>query len=397
MNQLIDAKVAQAITLLREFDLPVWIVQFARETYDNPQPVQSLAVGATVTWPAAFVVTAAGERIAIVGTGDVVGVESVGAYRTVTGYVRDIGPPLRQLLERLDPPRIGISTSVGDDSADNLTHGMYQVLGRLLQGTPFATRLVPADDVLVALRSRKLPVEVTRIREAIDGTNALFARIPPLLRPGLTERELARQMHAMIEQAGDGTAWDANVDPIVNFGPGSSFGHAAPGEIELAPGMLVHIDLGIKRNGYCSDLQRMWYLPCDDERGAPERVRHAFDTVVHSIRAGFETLRPGVAGWEVDAAARTVIREAGYPEPEFALGHQLGQTTHDGGALLGPRWPRYLNRPEMRIEEGMVFTLEFGLDSPAGQVGVEEDVLVTADGALYLSEPQSELRLLCHT
>jgi Xaa-Pro aminopeptidase len=80
-------------------------------------------------------------------------------------------------------------------------------------------------------------------------------------------------------------------------------------------------------------------------------------------------------------------------EGGFALGHQLGQSTHDGGCLLGPRWPRYGNRPEMTVEEGNVFTLEYALPSPAGTIGLEEDVVVTENGAEYLGTPQTELRL----
>lgn len=394
VNSVVIAKVQQAMSLLREFEMPVWIVQFARETYDNPQPVQELAVGTTVTWPAAFIITAEGDSIAIVGTGDVANVEGVGAYNTVTGYVHDVVPPLREALERLNPSRIGVSTSVSDDSADNITHGMYQVLCRALEDTPCGDRLSSAENVLIALRSRKLPVEVERIQASIESTLELFDLIEQMLRPGITESQVAREVHAAIGRQGMTAAWDSKHDPIVNFGPGAAFGHVAPSETELEPGMLIHVDLGIKQNGYCSDLQRMWYLRRDSEGAAPDEVQRTFDTVVRSMQAGFETLKPGVAGWEVDAVARAVIVNAGHPEPQFAFGHQLGQSTHDGGALLGPRWPRYLNRPEMRIEEGMVFTVEYSLSSPAGPIGVEEDVMVTADGARYLTPPQTKLTML---
>jgi Xaa-Pro aminopeptidase len=88
------------------------------------------------------------------------------------------------------------------------------------------------------------------------------------------------------------------------------------------------------------------------------------------------------------------MTDAGYEEPEFAFGHQLGQFAHDGGCLLGPRWPRYHSRPLMEVEAGNVFTLEFAVPTPAGTIGLEEDVLVTRAGAEYLSPPQTELRCL---
>lgn len=393
-DEFIAAKVQQAIGLLREFDIPAWIVHFARETYDHPEPVQHLAVGTTITWPAAFILTASGDSVAIVGTGDVANIRELGAYNEVIGYVKDVGPPLREALTKFDPAHIGISFSVDDDSADNLTHGMYLVLCEALKDTPYAERLIAADRPLVALRARKLPIEVDRIRQSIETTLALFDAVEQYLRPGVTEQGVADAVHGMLSDRGVKAAWDERYNPVVNIGPAFTAGHAAPGENALELGMLVHVDLGVKQDGYCSDLQRMWYMLRNGEESAPSEVTATFNTVLRSMQAGFEALRPGVQGWQVDAAARSVIVGAGYDEPEFALGHQLGQFAHDGGALLGPTWPRYRQRPYMQIEEGNVFTIEYALPSPAGTIGLEEDVLVTAGGAQYLSPPQTELRYL---
>ena len=123
-------------------------------------------------------------------------------------------------------------------------------------------------------------------------------------------------------------------------------------------------------------------------------MQRAFDTVLGSVRAGMETMRIGIEGWRVDEAARRLIVDAGYEEPQFALGHQLGQTTHDGGALLGPRWPRYGDRPIGKLEAGNIFTVEYGLTTSAGPIGLEEDVVVTESGPEYLSHPQTELTCL---
>ncbi|MBV9279032.1 MAG: aminopeptidase P family protein, partial [Chloroflexi bacterium] len=153
-DNLIKQKLAQASGLLRELEIPLWIVQFGRETYDHPQPVQRLAVGTTITWLAAFIVTAGGESVAIVGTGDVANVEAVGAYDLVLGYVQDIGPDLRRILHHYDPDRVALSYSVDDDSADNLTHGMYLMLRSCLEETPYGERLVSAESALGALRAR---------------------------------------------------------------------------------------------------------------------------------------------------------------------------------------------------------------------------------------------------
>lgn len=79
----------------------------------------------------------------------------------------------------------------------------------------------------------------------------------------------------------------------------------------------------------------------------------------------------------------------------FALGHQMGRACHDGGCLLGPRWERYGDRPNDRVEKDHVYTLEIGMSVPGyGRVSLEEDVVVTEDGCEFMAPPQRELILI---
>ena len=86
--------------------------------------------------------------------------------------------------------------------------------------------------------------------------------------------------------------------------------------------------------------------------------------------------------------------DSGYEEYLHALGHGLGRACHDGGTLLGPRWERYGDSPEGLVEVGNVFTLELGIQTEAGYVGLEEDVLVTEDGCVFLSSFQRQLMVI---
>ena len=116
---------------------------------------------------------------------------------------------------------------------------------------------------------------------------------------------------------------------------------------------------------------------------------------MESIERAKSVLKPGVQGVEVDRAAREFIVSRGYEEFPHALGHQVGRFAHDGTALLGPAWEKYASKPFERIEEGMVFTIEPRLTVPnRGVVTIEEMVVVTKDGAEWLSEPQKELWLI---
>ena len=121
----------------------------------------------------------------------------------------------------------------------------------------------------------------------------------------------------------------------------------------------------------------------------------AFATVRQAIEAARAAMRPGVLGKEIDAIARKVVTDAGYPEFLYATGHHLGRACHDGGGLLGPEWERYGDTPNRPLEAGHVYTVEPGLFVDGyGYMGLEEDVLVTDEGAIYLGAPQSEVILI---
>ncbi|MHC4698189.1 MAG: M24 family metallopeptidase, partial [Planctomycetota bacterium] len=132
------------------------------------------------------------------------------------------------------------------------------------------------------------------------------------------------------------------------------------------------------------------------ETQPPDAVCRAFDTVVAAIRAAAAVLEPGVVCWEVDAAARKTVVDAGYPEYQHGTGHQVGRSAHDGAGVLAPRWERYGQTPYMKAEAGNVFTLELGIENVdrCGYIGLEEMVVVTADGCKYLSNPQTSLPML---
>ncbi len=388
---LIREKVRQAIALLNEKGIDAWLT-FVRETEQTRDPVLDLILDLNVTWISAFILTAQGDRVAIVGRFDRENVAALEVWDPVIGYDESIRGPLVETLQRLNPREIAINYSENDPAADGLTHGMWCMLHRLLSGTPFVGRLISAEDLIGSLRGRKTPLELEAIRRAVETTERLFAEIGAFLRPGRTEREIQAFVHERMRAYGVEPAWDPDYCPIVAVGPKAPVGYAMPGDRRVAPGALVHVDLGIRQEGFCSDLQRVWYVLGEGETEPPPEVQRAFRAVWEAIQAGFQALRPGVRGWEVDAAARRALTGQGYPEYLHALGHHIGRTVHDGSTILGPRWERYGQTPYGVVEAGNVFTLELGVRVPGyGYVGLEEDVRVTPHGAEWISHPQAEL------
>jgi Xaa-Pro aminopeptidase len=382
---LLHEKADQAQALLGETGLDCWLT-FARETDIHPDPGIDLVVGAGVVRNSAFLFGAGGQRIAIVANFDTANIRANGVFTEVIGYDEDVRGPLLDALGRLAPRQIGLNYSLDDVTADGLTHGHWLLLNELLRDTPYASRLTSAAPLLARLRGRKSPTEVARIRKAVAETEDIVSLVTPRIRPGVSEQDLADFVHGEFARRELLPAWAADACPIVNSGPASEPGHARPSpDIRVEPGHLVHLDLGVKYGGYCSDLQRMWYVRRPGESGPPEDVRAAFAAVAQAIEAGAAVLRPGVRGYVVDAAARQVVVAAGYPEFKHGLGHGLGRAVHDGGTMLGPRWPCYGRTPEREVEAGNVFTLELGVKTAAGYVGLEEDVLVSAGGCEFLS------------
>lgn len=392
---MLEEKLAQVPAILQETGFDAWLL-FARESHTVHDPCFDLVVGGDVTWASAFLLTARGERIALVGSLDRAAVEMRGHYRELIGYVGGISGELRAVLARLDPQRIAINFSLDDTMSDGLTHGMYLTLVKALEGTPYAARLESSSPVVAALRGRKSAAEQARIRAACDETVAIFDRLTPRLRAGLTERELAGLIREEMDRVpGLSLAWDPDHCPAVFTGPESAGAHAGPTDRVIEPGHILNVDFGVRKDGYCSDLQRTWYLLRPGETAAPGPVQRGFDTIVESIRAAAAFLRPGVTGGEVDAVARGYITNRGYPEFPHALGHQIGRSAHDGAGLLCPRWERYGALPDLRVEAGQCYTLEPRLTVEGhGIATCEEIVAVTAEGCEWLSRPQDRLFLV---
>ena len=388
---IIQEKTQQAIEILEELNLDVWLT-FVRETSAGGDPAINLNYGHDLTWQSALIITRTGRRVAIVGRFEVTTAQSTAAYDEVIGYDQAISDPLLKVLNAINPDTIAINTSVNDVLADGLSSGMHTLLLSYLSDTQFGDRLVSAEGLLAALRGRKTMGEQERMQEAIDITESIYAQTFTALRPGLSEIDVASLMHAEVKALELDFAWERAHCPAVNAGPDTPIGHAAPTKILLEAGQLVHFDFGVRSRGYCSDIQRVVYHLRSGETTAPPEVQRGFDAIVLAIQACVDAMRPGMQGFEIDQIARDVVTDAGYPEYRYATGHHLGQLAHDGAGILGPMWERYGDTPTRKLVVGHVYTVEPGLMVPGcGYIGLEEDVVITPDGAHFISQPQRKL------
>lgn len=391
---LIREKVEEAIKILNETQVDCWIT-FVRESSMTGDPNLDFLVASDLTWHSALIITRQGTTHAIVGQLDKPAIEDLGVYQEIVGYIEGIRGPLQDVMKEVNPDSIAVNYSQDSEVADGLTHGMYLTLYEILAEIGFERKIVSSEKIVSSLRARKTAFELERMGKAIEHTLEIFTLVKPFIKPGRSEREIAAFMASEVEKRGLSYAWDESSCPAVFTGPDTAEAHYQPTDRKVEKGHVLNMDFGVRYDGYCSDLQRTFYILEDGETAAPEEVQKGFKTITTAIELSRKVMEPGVLGWQVDSIARNHLLSEGYDEFPHGLGHQVGRFAHDGTALLGPTWEKYAGKPYEPIEIGMVFTLEPRLKVPGrGIVTIEEMVVVTETGAKYLSNPQTELILI---
>ena len=239
---------------------------------------------------------------------------------------------------------------------------------------------IPATDLLKELRMVKDAEEL----EAMEGAQRIAERaledILQEIRPGVTEKEIAARLQYLMLHYG---ASDMSFDPIVVSGANGSLPHGVPSEKKIEAGEFVTMDFGCVYRGYCSDMTRTVAVGY-----ATEEMRKVYETVLAAQLAGIEKAAAGVAGRDVDAAARSVIEAAGYgPYFTHSFGHGVGVEIHEAPNAS----PLY----EKPLPAGAVISAEPGIYLP-GRMGVriEDVILLTEDGCRNLTRAPKELLVL---
>lgn len=243
-----------------------------------------------------------------------------------------------------------------------------------------AAGFVLASEAVDDARAIKDDAERELMRAASATNDAAMSRFRQLVHEGVTEADVAGQLEAIYRELG---AQGHSFTPIVSFGANAADPHHEPDDTPLANGDVVLFDVGCRRDEYCSDMTRTFVF------GEPtEKQCEVHDTVRRANEAARELVAPGVRFCDIDAAARTVIEEAGYgPYFTHRLGHQIGLDVHEPGDVSATH--------DAPVEAGMVFSIEPGIYLP-GEFGVriEDLVLVTDDGCEVLNSYPRELTVV---
>lgn len=257
------------------------------------------------------------------------------------------------------------SKKIGFEAMD-LPYGVAIRLYKLIKNA----KLIPCKEMVEEIRSVKDSDEIALIRESVRLNKKVFDVVSGRVEPGISEKALAMMVESAFINEGARPAFE----PIIASGENASKPHAVPGRVKIKNNSFVMIDIGVKLNGYCSDLTRMITLG---------RVKDKFKKVYSVVKAAQDRaigmIRPGARARDIDAAGRDHIKDGGFGKYfAHSLGHGVGLSVHEK--------PTISSIGEGLIAPGMVFTVEPAIYIPKfGGVRIEDMVLVTDKGCEVLT------------
>lgn len=225
--------------------------------------------------------------------------------------------------------------------------------------------LVPAQYIFSDLRASKSEEEIGYMKEAQAISEAALDEVLGIIRPGMTETEIAAELvYRMLRHGSEGNSFD----PIVVTGTKTSMPHGVPGDNVVKDGDFLTMDFGCIKHGYCSDMTRTVAIG-----HATDEMQKIYSIVLEAQLTGIAASAAGVPGCEIDAAARKVISDAGYGEYfGHGYGHSLGLDIHEA--------PNANPLGTAAMPAGAVVSAEPGIYLP-GKFGVRiEDVVVMREG-----------------
>lgn len=216
------------------------------------------------------------------------------------------------------------------------------------------------------LRMNKSTDEIEFLQQATDIIEKVLEEGVKSVKVGMTELELTAHLETLMRTYGaDGPSFTT----IVLSGEKAALPHGTPGNRQIQQGDFLLIDMGVKKDGYCSDTTRTFII------GEPtEEQQKIYDIVRASNEAGIQAVKAGVPLKEFDISARQVIEDAGYGEYfNNRVGHGLGIDVHEE--------PSIHQNNEALATKGLVFTIEPGIYIPNwGGVRIEDTVYINEQG-----------------
>lgn len=256
-----------------------------------------------------------------------------------------------------------------------MTYAEYSVFEEVIDA-----ELAPASGLIEKLREQKDDAEIAIIEKACAIADEGFEHVLKMVRPGMTEIEVANQLDFFMRSLG---ATGTSFDTIVASGVRSALPHGVASEKRIDQGDLITLDFGCIYQGYVSDITRTFAI------GDPgQELKDIYQIVLSAQQKVIEVAQAGVTGTYLDSVARDFITEAGYGDAfGHSTGHGIGMEIHEG--------PNISRSNEDTLNVGNVITDEPGIYiAGLGGVRIEDDLVILADGNRILTQSPKELIIL---
>ena len=230
---------------------------------------------------------------------------------------------------------------------------------------------VETEYIIEKQRMIKDEEEISSIIKACNITDECFKYILSYIKPGMTEKQIAKEIDDYYNERTEGTSFET----IVASGENSSMPHAVPTNRKIQEKDIITIDMGCKVNGYCSDMTRTFFV------GEPtEEMKKVYDIVLNNQKFALEQYKDGISTRQVTKMVENNFKLNGY-DLIHSLGHGVGLEIHE---------PPYVSyRSDTALRENMVVTDEPGIYIP-GKFGIrrEDTVQITKFGCISLTNSE---------
>lgn len=258
----------------------------------------------------------------------------------------------------------------------NTSFALYSSIADKLK----AVELKGIGNVADSLRSIKDVQEIEAINRAVQIADGAFAHVLSIIRPGITELDIAAELEYKMKKLG---ASGASFETIVASGIRSSMPHGIASEKRVELGDTITMDFGAMYDHYCSDITRTVFLGQPDKR-----MLKIYNIVLEAQLTSERGAKRGLTGKQVDRLARDIIYGNGY-EGKFGhgLGHGVGLEIHES--------PRLSIGGDIVLENNMAVTIEPGIYVEGlGGVRIEDTIIIHDDTPRILTQSSKELIIL---
>lgn len=264
--------------------------------------------------------------------------------------------------------------------SDHITVGQWQQIENQLTAVDSIKSINGVTSVIEKQRMVKNDEEIASIKAAAKIADQALANILPLVKEGVTERELANELEYQMAKLG---SEELSFATILLFGARSAMPHGIPSSVKLKHGDFILVDFGAVVNGYRSDMTRTFVFG-----EADAQQKSIYQTVSNAQQAALDAAKVGIQGKALQKIADDILIASDFGDYRGeGLGHGVGLQLHEQ-PFIGVNC-------EYQMELGCVFTIEPGIYIPNwGGVRIEDDVVLTENGLEILNESPKELIIL---